>query len=188
MINTSRVNTTKIDAIGLISALLVSSLIAYVLVGSGLDNASRLKVEASALSEELSYLQELSRSLEQGDLTIEMLANNMKMVEKRLPKTMEFQEFSATLTAMAQEAEVRISQLKQGQQSDRESYSEMTVAVSAVAEFESFHQFLLSLSTLERVTTLESLSIRVADEPQLCAIDMVLKIYSRRSEEAAHGA
>lgn len=188
MNNTTRVNTTKIDAVGLISALLVSSLIAYVMVGSGLDVASRLKAEASTLSDELSYLQELSRSLEQGDLTIEMLENNMKLVEKRLPKTMGFQEFYATLTARAQEEGIRISQVKQGEIVDRKSYSEMTVSVSAVAEFDQFHRFLFSLSTMDRLSTMESLSIRVADEPHLCAIDMVLIIYSCEDKEISHGA
>lgn len=188
MSKTTRVNTTKIDAAGLISALLVSFLIAYVLVGSELDAASRLKVEALALSDELSYLQELSQSMEQGDLTIDMLENHMKDVEKRLPSTMEFQEFYTTLTATAQERGVRVSQIKQGEISDRESYIEMPVSVSAVAEFDSFHNFLFSLSTLDRLTTLESLSIRVADQPHLCNIDMVVIIYSSGSEETAHGA
>lgn len=184
----TRVNTSRIDAAGLISAVLVSLLFAYALIGSGLDTASHLKVEASVLSDELNYLKELSRSLEQGDLTIEMLEGNMDAVEKRLPNAMNFQEFYATLTARAQEEGIHISQVKQGEIVDRESYSEMTVSVSAVAEFDQFHRFLFSLSTMDRLSTMESLSICVADEPHLCAIDMVLIIYSCEDKEISHGA
>lgn len=188
MNRTRRANTTKIDAAGLICALLVSSLLAYVLVGSGLDAASRLKVEASALSEELDYLGKLSQILDQGDLTIEILENNIKTVEKRLPSTMEFQEFYTTLTDKAQKEGIRVSQIKKGQTLDLESYSEMPVSLSAVAEFDLIHNFLSSLSTMDRLTTLESLLIRVADDPRLCTIDLVVKIYSSGSGETAHGA
>lgn len=180
-------STTKIDAAGLISALVVSLLFAYALIGSEMDEASGLRIEASALTEELSYLEALSQSLEYGELTIETLEDNMKAVEKRLPDTMNFQEFYTVLTANAQEEGVRVSEVKQGEAIDSEAYREMPVSVSAVAGFESFHRFLFSLSTLDRLTTLESLSIRVADEPHLCDIEMVVKIYSSGTEETAHG-
>lgn len=188
MSKTTRVNTSRIDAAGLISALLVSILFAYVLIGSGLNTASRLKVEASTLSDELDYLRGLSQSLEQGDLTVEMLENNMNAVEKRLPNTMDFQDFYTALTTNAQKEGIRVSKVKQGETIDRESYNEMSVSVSAIAEFSRFHRFLFSLSTMDRLITLESLSIRVSDDPHLCAIEMVLKIYSCEDKETAHGA
>ncbi len=184
----ARVNTTKIDAAGMIAALVVSLSFTYVFVGGGLRRAGELRVEASALTEELDYLTELSETLAKGEQTLEALENNMRVLNERLPAEMDFQDFYRALNAKAKEDEVLISQVRPGEASEKEEYIEMPVSISATAEFERFHNFLFSISSLNRLTTLEHLSVRVSDQPHLCDIEMIVKIYAARSEETTRGS
>lgn len=183
-----RVNTTKIDAAGFLSAVSVSLLLAYFLFGNGLTKASQLEAEAAVLSTELDYLTELSESLENGDVTVERLESSMSALEERVPNTLDFQDFYRVLTVLATEDGVRISQVNQGEVSIGETYTSMPVSVAAVADFESFHAFLYSLASLDRLVTLDRLYVKVSSQPELCDIDMTIKIYSLETAESSHGA
>ena len=183
-----RVSTTKIDAAGILTALSVSLLVAYLLLGNGLRRTSELEVEASALSAELEYLTDLSASLENGEVTVETLESNMDELEKRLPNTLAFQDFYRVLTVMAKKDGVRVSQVQQGEVYVGDTFAALPVSVVAVADFEKFHTFLHSLANHDRLVTLDRMSVKVSSQPELCNIDMTIRIYALGTEESSDGA
>ena len=183
-----RVSTTKIDVAGILAAVSVSLLVAYFVLGNGLRSASRLEVEASALSAELEYLTDLSESLENGEVTVETLESNMDELEKRLPNTLAFQDFYRVLTVKATKDGVRVSHVKQGEVYVGETYTAMPISIEAVSDFEKFHTFLHTLANLDRLVTVDRLSVKVSSRPELCDIDMTIRIYALGTEESSHGA
>jgi Tfp pilus assembly protein PilO len=177
-----------IDLTGMLVTGALALLVGAVFVGGSLQAIGGLTDEQRELTGQLGHLTELASTLGQGEEVLGALQEGLDEIDRRLPDSMDFEQFYTDLSRFATENQVAISGMQPGVILKEETYVEMPITLTATAAFEDFHQFFFALSNLTRLTKVDSLSLNGLEDTGMCAIDVTLRIYAAaQSEEGGHG-
>jgi Tfp pilus assembly protein PilO len=183
-----KTRTPKTDVIGLASTLLLACVSFYWTVGGGIARIAALGEEQKEMRRQLSYVTELTNTLQEGEKTLRSVEAWIEELRERLPPQMDFGGFYELLTEKAAQSNVLVSEVEPQGMTIKEECVEMPVSVSAMGSFEDFHRFLFALVNAPRLIKMSSLSVSPEKGPRLCRIDMTVSIYSTRQEEERRGS
>lgn len=180
--------TGQIDVMGFGVTIGISVLVLGASYSINAQRAKNFVEEQKTLTARLTYLTDIQQALGQGEETLGSLDKGMGDLDRRLPQDMDVQSFYKSVTDFAQRHNVLISELRPGTPVDEEDHVKMPVSLKAQATFENFHAFLFDVTGLPRLSKLESLSMNVADTPNLCNVDVTMNIYAaqRKASDETH--
>lgn len=171
----------------LIVTLILVAAVGYWFLQGNLEKGERLAQEQATLAEELGQLTELAATIQRGEDLLQSLDSELGELHKRLPSAMDFQSFYGELTAMTNDYGVQVSEIRPGEIEQRQDHAEMSISVIAQASFGDLHRFVDAVSTQPRLTQLQRLDVRAADEPGICDFEMSVLIYSSSKEKTVNG-
>jgi len=173
----------RLDFIGTGVTLLAVAAVVYGGWRSGLKKLGGLRAEQGQLTERLSDMTELETWVNEGEGKLAEMGREIARLDRNLPEEMGFQDFYSMLTEAARQTGILINEISPGPviQNEARDYQEMSVSFSMTAGFEDFYRFLSSLSRLPRLNKLDYLSIGPSTDPELCDIEMTVKIYGSAS-------
>lgn len=182
-----KVNTIKIDLLGLLCVVVLASVTAYTTVGKALIQVSGLSEEERRLNDRMSELNVVSATLADGEQVLRAIQENIALLDSLLPERIQFSAFYRTLAETATKYRLELVETQPGEVRDRENCIEMWVRIRVKGSFKDFYGFLFEVTTLSRLTKVQHLSIKALDPPSLCDVNMTVCIYGARPAEVDHG-
>jgi Tfp pilus assembly protein PilO len=178
--------TRTLDRAGVAAALLLGLAVGAVLMGGNLRERKQLTAERVALTERLTYLTDLSRTLGEGQEALHQLETRMQHLEQRLPSTMAFETFYEDLSTFAEARGLSIEDLRPGTMVEHEAYESLPIELVASGSVLALNEFLYDLATHARLSKVAALDIATTDTLGLCDMHLTLNIYSTHEEDADH--
>ena len=160
----------------LLTIILVASLTGAGIVALSLIQRSAVLAEQSTVSQESQRLLMAASAARDARHTI----------EARIPETVNFEKFYEGFTAQAAGHNVTLRQVNPGEPRTDGEYQYLPITIEAEASFGELHALLFSWGQSSAVMTLEELSIQSGVD-QRCAINLVLRLYSKQGVEPDHG-
>ena len=175
----SRSPAKSVDLAGLVGTLVLVALLSSLTILKPIKQCLALSREQKDLTKRLIESSNLSLTLAEAG---ELLGDHETWVEKPrryLPEKMDMEDFYAFLTETSRNNRLILESVEPTDvvENTEENYLETLVMIEALASFRDFHKFLYTLMNRPgRLTQLESLSIQPADNPDLCDINLQIKL------------
>lgn len=100
-------------------------------------------------------------------------------IRRRIPTNREEAEMLENLSQLAKETRVTIKDYRRGEMTQNERFARMQVQLQCLGSFASICEFLSAINDLQRLTTIDSLQITTAEDPNRYPVNLTIALYQR---------
>jgi len=174
-------NPHKVDAVGLLSALLVLTASYFALFRGTSTELSGLLERAHEMKLKAGERYALLADLEAAHATLQPLRQTVQEATASFAMPADADRFLHQLATAARQCNVELNLLRPGARTEGEDSEYLPISIIAQAPFPRLHQFFSELEQASQLTTIETMSITSNLERADCKAELTIHLYLPRS-------
>ena len=175
-------NPHKVDAIGLLSVLLVLAASYFGLFRGTSTELTGLQKQSQETKLKANERHGLLADLERAHQALQPLRETTREATAALASPGDVEQFLHELATTARTSGVKLNMLRPGVQARNQDSEYLPIHLVALAPFPRLHQFFSELEQSSQLTTVETLSITSKLDEADCEADVTLHLHLPRSD------